>query len=261
VNRSPIAVLVRGWVDLYTRSMPAEVRAARRDEVDDDLWCEHEEALATGRSARSLDADRVLRLLLGIPADVSWRLTYRGRAAATGIERSSSMSTSVLGVLAILAALSWGILGFVASSIGDSMWTRYAGLTVTILIAGALAYLAVAFGLAVRFQDRVSPLGTAGAILVALGSFAAIAGLGVWLMAPLIIGTAMLMCDLARISVVSRLIPIVQGTIAILFTLGFLFPAVSAVVWVFVFGPFWLTWVAIGVSLIRGVPQARVPSA
>jgi hypothetical protein len=261
MSGSPVTGLVRGWVRLYTSGLPAELRDARRDEVDDDLWCEHQEALATGHSARSLDADRVLRLLFGIPADVSWRRTYRGRAAATGIERSSSMSTSVLGVLAIGAALSWGTLGFVASSIGDAMWTRYAGLTVTILIAGALAYLAVAFGLALRYQDRVSPVGTAGAMLVALGSFGAIAAVGGLLMAPLIIGTAMLMWDLARIGVVSRLIPIVQGTIAILFTLGFLFPAVSTVVWVFVFGPFMLTWVAIGMSLMRGVPRAEAPSA
>jgi hypothetical protein len=111
-----------------------------------------------------------------------------------------------------------------------------------------------------RFQDRVSPLGAAGALLVALGSFAAIAGLGGWLMAPFIIGTAMLMWDLARIGVVPRLIPIVQGTIAILLTVGFLFPAGSAVVSVFVFGPFMTTWVAIGVSLIHGVPQPRATS-
>jgi hypothetical protein len=132
---------------------------------------------------------------------------------------------------------------------------------VPILIAGALAFLAVAFGLAFRYQDRVNPFGTTGAILVAVGSFAAIAGLGGWLMAPLIIGTAMLMWDLARISVVSRLIPIVQGIIAILFPLGFLFPVVSTVVWTLVFGPFMLTWVAIGVSLIRGVPRTEAPSA
>jgi hypothetical protein len=258
VNRSPIAALVRAWVDLCTRGMPAEVRAARRDEVDDDLWCEHQEALATGRSDRSLDTDRVLRLLFGIPADLSWRLTYRGRAAATAIERSPSMSTSALGVLAILAAVSWGTLGFVASSIGDAMWTRYAELAVTILIAGALAYLAVAFGLAVRYQERVSRLGAAGVMLVALGSFGAIAGVGVWLMAPLIIGTAMLMWDLARIGVVSRVLPMIQAAIAILFAIALASPSGSAVLW---FGPFMLTWVAIGVSLIRGVPKAEAPSA
>jgi hypothetical protein len=160
-------------------------------------------------------------------------------------------------VLAILAAVSWGTLGFVASSIGDAMWTRYAELAVTILIAGALAYLAVAFGLAVRYQERVSRLGAAGVMLVALGSFGAIAGVGMWLMAPLIIGTAMLMWDLARIGVVSRVLPMIQAAIAILFAIALVSPSGSAVLW---FGPFMLTWVAIGVSLIRGVPKAQAPS-
>ena len=57
MNGSPVADLVRGWVDLYTRGLPQELRAARRDEIADDLWCEQEEAAALGRSARSLDAD------------------------------------------------------------------------------------------------------------------------------------------------------------------------------------------------------------
>jgi len=42
----------------------------RRDEIDDDLWCENAEAVAAGHSARSLDADLFLRLLLGMPADI-----------------------------------------------------------------------------------------------------------------------------------------------------------------------------------------------
>jgi hypothetical protein len=36
MSRSPVAAVVRGWVDLYTRGLPADLRAARRDEVDDD---------------------------------------------------------------------------------------------------------------------------------------------------------------------------------------------------------------------------------
>ena len=77
MNGSPVAALVRGWVSLYIRGLPADARTARRDEIDDDLWCEHAEAAGLGRSARSLDADLFLRLLFGMPADVSWRLTHR----------------------------------------------------------------------------------------------------------------------------------------------------------------------------------------
>jgi hypothetical protein len=121
MNRSPIAAVIGGWVDLYTRGMPAAVRAARRNELDDDLWCEHEEAVALGRSARSLDADLVLRLVFGIPADISWRLSYRGQAAAASIERSSAVETRTLGLLAIVAGLIWGMLFVLFIPFGDAV--------------------------------------------------------------------------------------------------------------------------------------------
>ena len=105
MNGSPVATLVRGWVDLYTRGLPADLRDARRDEVADDLWCEQDEAAAAGRSARSLDADLFRRLLFGLPADVSWRLAYRRAPTAASLAKSSSMSTRTLGTLAIVAAL------------------------------------------------------------------------------------------------------------------------------------------------------------
>ncbi len=67
MNGSPIAAIVRGWASLYTRGLPGDARAARRDDIDDDLWCEHAEAAAAGRSARSLDAELFMRLLYGMP--------------------------------------------------------------------------------------------------------------------------------------------------------------------------------------------------
>jgi hypothetical protein len=261
MNGSPVAGLVRGWADLYTRGMPAEVRAARRDELDDDLWCEHEEAEATGRSRRSLDADRALRLFFGIPADISWRLTYSGRATRPIPDRSSSTSTSVLGVLAIVAGLSWLIMLILVSSLGDAAWTWFGGVAVQILWVGGLAFLAVAVGLSWRFQDRISLLGAAGVLLMTLGALGAITGVGGWIVGPLMVGSAMLLSDLARSGVVSRLIAIVQATIAILFTIGFLVQAVDAGGWAWLtFGPYMLSWVAIGVSLIRGVPPAPATS-
>ena len=79
MSEPPIAVLIRRWVDLYTRGLSTEARAARRDEIADDLWCHHEEALAIGRSMRSLDGELLARLVFGIPADVAWRIAPRRR--------------------------------------------------------------------------------------------------------------------------------------------------------------------------------------
>jgi hypothetical protein len=89
----------------------------------------------------------------------------------------------------------------------------------------------------------------------------AITGAGGWIMGPLMVGSAMLLSDLARSGVVSRRIAIVQVTIAILFTIGFVLQSGADGGLAFVlFSPYMLTWVAIGVSLIRGVPRAPATS-
>jgi hypothetical protein len=270
MNGSRVAVLVRGWVDLYTRGMPADARAARRDEVDDDLWCEHEEAETLGRSARSLDADRVLRLLFGMPADISWRLAYRRHAALASVERSSSMGARAIGASAIIAVLSFGFMGVLTSTVGSALGTPGDSSVPIGVVVGAIALFCVAFmvaalGLAMLYQDRIGPLGGIGASVVAFGAFMII---GAGFAAPLFVGSAMLMWDLARIGVVSRLVPIVHVATAILFVTGIifgqhgvdqgdLFRELSAVS----FTSYMLTWGAIGVSLIRGAPKARAPSA
>jgi hypothetical protein len=76
----------------------------------------------------------------------------------------------------------------------------------------------------------------------------------------------MLMWDLARIGIVSRLIPIAQFASAIVFAVGLVVwqagigDTWSRALLVALFTPYLLTWVAIGVSLIRGVPQAQARS-
>ena len=168
MSGSPVAALVRAWVRLYTSGLPAPLRDARRDEVDDDLWCEHAEATALGRSARSLGADLVLRLLFGIPADISWRMTRRGSVAPLHRERHSS--TTRLGALAIAAGLCYGILLILFIPFSDALWTGDFGLVgMVVTLAGVIAFAASAVGIVLRFQDRVSPFGAVGALLVSRG--------------------------------------------------------------------------------------------
>jgi hypothetical protein len=255
MSGSPVAGLVRGWVDLYTRGLPADARTARRDEIDDDLWCEHAEAAAAGRSARSLDADLFMRLLFGLPADVSWRLAYRERMAAEPMKRSSSMSARILGVLAIMYGLSFAMLVVLYAQVGEeALWTTFGFFAVPVFVTGTIAFAATALGLVRLLNDRVSMLGVVGAVVAALGSL--LSGSEDWARiapAPLLVGSAMLMWDLAGIGVVSRWIPIVQGPIAIGYTVSLLLgPPASGLLF-----PLLLSWVAIGVSLIRGVPQAQ----
>jgi hypothetical protein len=267
MNRSPVAALVRGWVDLYTRGMRADVRAARRDELDDDLWCQHEEAAAIGRSARSHDADLILRLVFGMPADISWRVTYRVNTAPPSLERSSSMNTRTLGVLAIVAGLTWGTLFVLFIPLSEGLWLGPFGLVgMTGSIVGAIAFSAAAIGLARRFQDYISLLGAIGAMLVVLGAVSSVVG-AILSIVALTVGSAMLMQDLARIGVVPRLVPIVHVATALVFTVALLLGQLgfretgSRVLVVAVLIPYLLTWVAIGVSLFRGGRHAQATSA
>jgi hypothetical protein len=261
MNGSRMAAVVRGWVDLYTRGLPADARAARRDEIDDDLWCEHAEAAAAGRSGRSLDADLFLRLLFGLPADVSWRLAYRERMPAEPMKRSSSMNARILGVLAIYYGLSFATLLVLFAQLGlEALFTTFGWFAVPVVVTGTIAFAATALGLLGLLSDRVSMLGVVGAVVAALGSIGPAsnsADLARIAPVPLMVGSAMLMSDLAGLGVVSRWIPIVQGPIAIGYTVSLLLGAPASGL----FFPFLLSWVAIGVSLIRGIPLPRSSNA
>jgi hypothetical protein len=113
------------------------------------------------------------------------------------------------------------------------------------------------------FQDDVSLVGTFGGLLVMLGATILLFSAFV---VPLAVGSAMLTWRLARIGVVPRLVPVVQAATAILFTVGLSVGLGSAegiqsrAVFAALFTPYLLTWCAIGVSLIRGVPQAQARS-
>jgi hypothetical protein len=261
MNGSPVAGLVRGWVDLYTRGLPADARTARRDEIDDDLWCEHAEAAAAGRSARSLGADLAMRLIFGIPADLSWRLTYRGSETAVDIEKVNSMGTRSLGVIAIFAASSLGLLLILYIPMGDTVWTVFG--TVVLWLGSIVTFVAAAVGLAWRFQDRVGPLGTVGAILVAM-AFVVLFVAPVATAAALAVGSAMLMWDLAGIGVLSRRAAITHLATAILLIIGIYAGNLMApgnTVGGFLIPPYVVSWIAIGMSLIRGVPRAQATSS
>jgi hypothetical protein len=266
MNGSPVAGLVRGWVDLYTRGLPADARTARRDEIDDDLWCEHAEAAAAGRSARSLDADLFLRLLFGIPADVSWRLANRGHAAPSSLDGRSSMSTRTLGMVAIVAGSFPGLLIILYQPMGDTLWASAGG--VVLLLGSFVAFPAAALGLAWRFQDRLGPVGAVGAILVTVGMAMIIGAVDVgpvpragFVVVP--VGSVMLMWDLARAGIARRAATAQLLILVVVIGLALLGPgqtsglATAIVVALFAY---LLTWIAIGVSLIRGVPQAQARS-
>ena len=61
----------RLWVRLYTWRTPPPARARRIEEIESDLW---ESVRDDDADRRRLPADVALRLVLGIPDDLAWRL-------------------------------------------------------------------------------------------------------------------------------------------------------------------------------------------
>ena len=105
---------MRGWVALYTVGLPAAMRARRQDEVAGDLADETMDAIRRGDRSGLL-LQRVVRLLLGIPADLSWRLVD-----APSIARQSYGPTAwvpltrwTLALTAVVAVIAGGGLAIV----------------------------------------------------------------------------------------------------------------------------------------------------
>jgi hypothetical protein len=200
--------------------------------------------------------------VFGIPADISWRLTYRGPAPAA-LERSSSMSSRTLGALAIVAGLAFGVLVVLFVPFGEALWTGRLGVFGVLgSLVSTIAFSGVAIGLATQFADRVGPIGALGALLVILGAIGSMGG-SIVLVTLLPVGSALLMWDLSRSGVLPRRLALVHAGAAIILGAGLVVAdlapedVVSRVLFLALFAPYLLTWVAIGMSLLRGVPLPR----
>jgi hypothetical protein len=110
-RRGDGSATVRGWVAIYTLGLPAALRDRRRGEIAGDLADETIDAVRRGETA-GLRRRRVMRLLLGIPDDLIWRL-FEAPATARRLAGSSDaeawapptrVSLVLLGISAIGAA-------------------------------------------------------------------------------------------------------------------------------------------------------------
>ena len=142
------------------------------------------------------------------------------------------------------------------------MWTGSAGGYALIgTIVGVFAFSATALGLAWRFQDHLGPLGGLGALVTTFGALMSMFGAIV----PLLVGSAMLMLDLARIGVFSWVIPVVQVVsviVAVLFAVAQpnLDDAGTRALMVALLAPYLVTWLALGMQLLRGLPRVQATS-
>jgi hypothetical protein len=263
------AGLVRRWVELYTRGLSVDVRDARREEIEADLWEQLGEAKVSGRPDRSTGAEILMRLALGLPADLSWRMTFgvdRHARPATG--RTATTGSWVLGLLAVVGGLGVAIgAGVWASAIlvKSSMRPWEQGIDPLqesiMAVAGTVGMVAIAaatVGLLWRNRHRT---GNTSAIAASIGAAGGVLGvLGAWPLFSLApAGMAYFIWDLGRTGVLSRPVAVAHAVstvlllvpIAAIFTGAWVGAAIALVM------PHPITWLAVGGSLLRGTPAAR----
>jgi hypothetical protein len=170
--------LTRWWVRLYTKGLPPQTRDARRAEMESDLWEQGEDAGANGSQPDETALQVLVRLLLGIPADLSWRLEAGRRSGAakgtTILGMSKSMGAAMLqkgllGLTVLLAALYIaGGVGFTVGYVSGSLDWEVSALEAVYF--GAIPFTSAAMILLGLFISKRSPwLGTS---LVAIGAVA-----------------------------------------------------------------------------------------
>jgi hypothetical protein len=167
-----VTSLTRRWVDLYTRNLPPCDRQLRRDEIDSDLWEHQRLGEELGQASWNTGFDILIRLVLGIPADLAWRRATIG-GAAQGRRHTLDLSkisegglramkrTLVVGamVLTVMIGL-FNALGGLGLALGRDV--ADASISVAALVgSGALLIAGVAVA-------RRSP--RAGTVLLAIGA-------------------------------------------------------------------------------------------
>jgi hypothetical protein len=96
-----VSAAVRAWTRVYTVGMPELSRDVRRAEIESDLWeWQHDPDRPTGPGAA---AGVFLRLLMGMPDDLLWRMTHAPHPKAAALR-------TVATVLLLLVA--WAYVQF-----------------------------------------------------------------------------------------------------------------------------------------------------
>ena len=157
--------VTRAWSATYTRGLPHDLRAERREEIDSDLWDHRRLAEHRGERALVTAIEILSRVLLGIISDITWRAQARAPARpdrGTMKNEVSYMSVLVaVGVVLALFLIVMGMASIVDAVLDSDVGSGMAAFGAITLLAGA----AVAAGL---LTCRRSPL--LGVGLVASGA-------------------------------------------------------------------------------------------
>jgi len=113
--------LTRSWTALYTRGLPAELRDRRRDEIESDLWEQRRLDDFEQTAAADTAVEVLLRLVLGAPADIIWRIEA-GANARSGKGTHMNESGMMRGVFFAALALAIVPAAMGVASIFGATW-------------------------------------------------------------------------------------------------------------------------------------------
>lgn len=125
------AGLARSWVAVYTRGLPAPVRRERRDEITSDLWEQQRAAEEKGAGRASIAVYVLLRIVLGIPSDIAWRIET-GAIVSSGKERG----------MRVQSWMSWQSYG--GSGRGEKIFLACTGML--LIYQAAIVFISGSFG-------------------------------------------------------------------------------------------------------------------
>lgn len=161
------ARLTRSWSRAYTYGLPADVALARRDEIAADL---HDQLTDTaGVSSAAVSRVIATRMLLGVPADLSWR-SEQSQADRSARRRETAMNASpspyrnlALAFGAVLVA--WGLVMTAGSAVEQ---LRAGGSQTVVWVLFLSAILAGVVGLILLARRRA--VGAALLVVASLGT-------------------------------------------------------------------------------------------
>lgn len=76
--------LTGAWVAVYTHGLPHDIGGERREEIDCDLWHQRRLAELERQPVTGTAAEVLVRLILGMPADLLWRVEADSSTRSTG---------------------------------------------------------------------------------------------------------------------------------------------------------------------------------
>jgi hypothetical protein len=116
------AALVARWVRRYTRGLPPPIAERRVEEIDADLHDQIAHERAAGTGDRRIALGIAGRMVRGLAADASWRLTHKEGGHMSKPVVRVALATALILMVPLAAMLftdeaDWGVVDFVLAAV------------------------------------------------------------------------------------------------------------------------------------------------